>query len=136
MNIISLKFSPIFRPNFGEEQKKKKGLPSNLVQFVLCAPKTKGFAYHLCAQIFSPTNKGGAIPQFCVLIYANYTMLATQREGMAQCPPKYVLDFNAIWITFRTFLKLCERIKLLRLRTSRKIKSPSLFSTYVTYVTG
>ena len=41
--------------------------------------------------------------------------------------------FNAIWITFRTFLKLFERIKLLRLKSQWKIKFPWIFSPYVTY---
>ena len=27
------------------------------------------------------------MPQFSVLFYANYTILATQRGGMAPCPP-------------------------------------------------
>ena len=27
------------------------------------------------------------MPQFCILFYANYTILATQRGAMAQCPP-------------------------------------------------
>ena len=30
------------------------------------------------------------MPQFCILLYANYTILATQRGGMAQCPPPYI----------------------------------------------
>ena len=27
------------------------------------------------------------MPQFCILFYANYTILATQRGAMAQWPP-------------------------------------------------
>ena len=27
------------------------------------------------------------MPQFCILFYANYTIMATQRGAMAQCPP-------------------------------------------------
>ena len=27
------------------------------------------------------------MPQFCILFYANFTILATQRGGMAQWPP-------------------------------------------------
>ena len=35
------------------------------------------------------------MPQFCILLYANYTILAIQRGGaMAQCPPlKYAPVF-------------------------------------------
>ena len=45
-------------------------------------------------------------------------------------------NFNTILITFCTVLKLFERIKLLRLKTSIKIKLPIPFSPYFTYVTG
>ena len=29
------------------------------------------------------------MPQFCVLFYANHTILKTQRGGHAPCPPEY-----------------------------------------------
>ena len=29
------------------------------------------------------------MPQFCIVFYANYTILVTQRGAMAQCPPLY-----------------------------------------------
>ena len=51
-------FVSFFRPKTGEEQK-KKGLHSNFVPF---------FAKYLV--ILSPTCKGGAMPQFCLLFYA------------------------------------------------------------------
>ena len=72
---------PIFSLKLGEDQ--KKGLHSDLVRFW---PKTKVFAYPLCAQSFCPTykGKGGGMPQFCILFYAYYTILATQEEG--PCP--------------------------------------------------
>ena len=69
----SLKFSPVFGPKLGEVQK-------------------KGFrAHRFCAQTLCPSYKGGAMPQFCILFYANYTILATQRGGPwpNAPPPKY-----------------------------------------------
>ena len=32
-------------------------------------------------------QRGEGIPQFCILIYANYTILATQRGGRGTMPP-------------------------------------------------
>ena len=40
MNIVSLQFSPIFRPKLREDQ--KKGLHSNLIQFFWVRAKNKG----------------------------------------------------------------------------------------------
>ena len=63
----SLKISLVFGPKLREDQKKRTGLYQD---FVL-----------LCAQTFCPSYKGGAMPQFCILFHANYTILATQRGG-------------------------------------------------------
>ena len=48
------------------------------------------------------------------------------------------VQFNAIWITFRTFLELFQRTKLLMFETSSKINLPSFryleqvkFKTYL-----
>ena len=71
----SLKISPIFGPKLGEDQKEKRSSP-NLVRFLV-------LAYRLCAQTFCPSFKGG----HAAILYANCTILATQRGGMAQCPP-------------------------------------------------
>ena len=38
-------------------------------------------------------TNAGAMPQFCILFYANYTILATQRGGMD--PPKYAPESTA-----------------------------------------
>ena len=73
-----LKFSPVFGPKLGEGQKKV-------------------FAHRLCAQTLCPSYKGGAMPQFCVLFYVNYTILATQREDLGpMAPPKYAPDCHTV----------------------------------------
>ena len=59
----SLKVSPVFGPKLSEDQKKR----SSPTVFVL-KPS---------AQV----TKGGAMPQFCILFYANYTILAVQKGG-------------------------------------------------------
>ena len=67
--------------------KKKSGLHSDLVRFLAqnwVKAKKKVFTHRLCAQTFYPSYKGRAMPQFCILFYANYTILATQRGG--PCP--------------------------------------------------
>ena len=72
----SLKFSPVFDAKLGAGQ------------------KTKVFAHRLCPQTFCPSyTGGGSMPQFCILFYANYTILATQRGGpWPNAPPKYAPD--------------------------------------------
>ena len=53
---------------------KKKGLHPDSVRW--------------CAQTLCPSYKGGrgAMPQFCILFYANFTILATRRGDSAPCP--------------------------------------------------
>ena len=98
MKIVSPKISPIFFPKLGEDQNKKKRSSLKFSPIFLpkiwSRPKTKVFAYHLCAQNFCPTYKDAAMPQFCILVDANYTIQATQRGGIAQWPPppKYAPD--------------------------------------------
>ena len=51
--------------------------------------QAKNKRFHLpfvCSNHLPNLQGGAAIPQFCIIIYANYTILATQRRGMAQCP--------------------------------------------------
>ena len=88
MKIVSPKISPIFCPKLGEDQNKKKRSSLKFSPIFLpkiwSRPKTKVFAYHLCAQNFCPTYKDAAMPQFCILFDANYTIQATQRGG--HCP--------------------------------------------------
>ena len=72
--ISPLRISPVFGPNLGKDQKKKKVITQILSL--------------LCAQTFCPSYKWGAMPQFCILFYADYTILATQKGGpLAPCPP-------------------------------------------------
>ena len=64
-----------FGPNFGEDLKK------NFFSQILSV-----FVLKLSAQL----TKRGAVPQFYMLFYANYTTLATQRGGpWLHGPPKY-----------------------------------------------
>ena len=53
-------------------------LYSNLVRFL---GKKKVFAHRFGALTFCPSYKRGATPKLCILFYANYTILATQRGG-------------------------------------------------------
>ena len=47
-------------------------------------------AHRLYAQTFCPGYKRGPMSQFCILFYANYTILSTQRGGHGpMAPPKY-----------------------------------------------
>ena len=86
----SLKFSPVVGPKLGEDRK-KKGLHSNLVRFLA---QKKVFAHPFYAQTFCSSYKGGTMPQFCIPFYANYTILATQRERpWPNGPPKYAPGF-------------------------------------------
>ena len=64
--------------------KTKKMSSSDLVRFLAqnwVKAKKKVFAQRLCAQTFCPSYKGGAMLQFCIVIYANYTILAIQTGG-------------------------------------------------------
>ena len=64
----SLKFSPVFGPKLGEGPPKKSS-PT------VCVLKPS-------AQV----TKRGAMPQFCIQFFANYTILSTQR-GHGSMPP-------------------------------------------------
>ena len=90
---------------------KKKGLHSNLVRFfarnqvkskkkrsspkfgpIFCPNSGAGLKqtykiYPLCNQSVCPTCKGGGMPQFCMLFYAKYTILVTQKGGHGPMPP-------------------------------------------------
>ena len=48
------------------------------------------FCPFLCSNFLPKLQRGGGVggmPQFCILFYANYTILASQRGVMAPCPP-------------------------------------------------
>ena len=81
---------PVFQPKI-RWWPKKKGLHSDLVRFLAqnwMKAKKKVFAHRLCAQTFCPSYQGGAMPQFGILFYANYSILSRQPKGgaMAQWP--------------------------------------------------
>ena len=63
----SLKFSPVFGPKLGGDQKKKKKRSS------------LRFCPLVCSNFLPELQRRGAMPEFCVLFYANYTTPATQR---------------------------------------------------------
>ena len=78
----SLRFSPAFCPKLGEDQKKRSSLR---------------FSPVLCSNFLPKLQRRGAMPQFCVLLYANYTILATQRGGpLYHAPPKYAPDSESV----------------------------------------
>ena len=78
MEIFSPKISPVFLSKIRWRPKKRSSIHSNLVQFLAqnwVQAKNKGLH---CAQSFCPSSKGGwGMPQFCILFYANYTILVT-----------------------------------------------------------
>ena len=66
--ISPLRISLFFCPKLGEDQKKKKKAFSQILSVTVLK---------LSAQV----TMGGAMPQFYMLFYANYAVLATQRGG-------------------------------------------------------
>ena len=86
-------FSPqnqsVFLPKIRWRPKKKSSLKlSGFWPKIGKRPK-KVFAYRLCTQTFCPSYKGvvGAMTHFCILFYANYTILATRSGGHGPMPP-------------------------------------------------
>ena len=75
----SFKFSPVFGPKSGEDQKKWSSLKFSPV---FGPPKSLRPPF-LCS-----SYKEGAMPEFCILFYANYTILATQSGGHCSFPPR------------------------------------------------
>ena len=84
MKIFHPKTKSVFPcPKLGEDQKQRSSL-----KFSTVFGQKKVFAHRFCAQTFCPSYKGGAMLQFCILFYANYTILATQRgEPWHNAPP-------------------------------------------------
>ena len=70
----SLKFSLFFCPKLGKDQK-KRSLPT------FCPLVRSDFLPKL------QRGGGGGMQQFCILFYANYTILATKGEGHGPMPP-------------------------------------------------
>ena len=71
-----LRFSPVFGPKFGENQKPKKS-------FVRFCP-------FVCLNFVPNQQRGGGMPHFSIPFYSNYTILATQKGGDGtMAPPKY-----------------------------------------------
>ena len=103
--------------------KKTKGLHSNLARFLAqnwVRPKTKVFTYRLCAQTFCPSYKERAMRQFCILFYANYTVLATQRGGHGPiAPPKYAPAINNNNKNIFSRSPMAENKKILRKFSTR-----------------
>ena len=100
--IVTLKFHPSFRPNSGEEHKKKKGLHSNFVPFfpkLRWRAKTKKKVFTQISSHFSPnsgdfepkawcpTCKGGWHASILLTFLCNYAILATQSGGHGPMAP-------------------------------------------------
>ena len=83
--------SPFSYPKLGEDQNKKKGFHSNLVRFLaenwVKAKKRSSSTICVLKPSAKVTKGGGSMSQFCVLFYANSTILATQRGGHGPMPP-------------------------------------------------
>ena len=94
MKIFQPKTKPVFLPKI-RWRPKKKGFHSNLVRFLA---KKKSSPTASVLKPSAQVTKGGGMPQFCILFYANYTILATERgEAMAQWPPpKYAPETNHV----------------------------------------
>ena len=92
MKIFQPKTKSVFLPKIRRRQK-KKGLHSNLVRFSAqnyVKAKKRSLPTVFVLKFSAHVTKGGAMPQFCILFYANYTILATQRGGHGpMAPPKY-----------------------------------------------
>ena len=103
----SLKFSPVFGPKLRKGQKKV-------------------FAHSFCAQTLCPSYKGGrGMPQFCILFYANYTILATQRGGHGQMPPLNTPLLRCLTTSIGTDMKY--HVVLLLLTAEQQICSPRYY---------
>ena len=107
----SLKFSAVFGPKLGEDQKQKqKKTKRSPLKFSLVLgpklgedqkkkvftqiksgfwPKERSSPTASVLKSSAQVTTGRAMPQFYILFYDNYTILATQRGGMAKWPPKY-----------------------------------------------
>ena len=72
----SLKFSPIFCPKLGEDQKNKRSsLKFSLI--LLGVGQNQRSSPTTCVlKASAQLTKVGVIPQFCIINYANYTILA------------------------------------------------------------
>ena len=115
--IFSLRISPFFCPKLRENKKK-----------VFCQILSV-FVLKLSAQV----TKGGAMPQFYMLFYANYTILATQREGaMAPWPPLNT-PLSVSFVYFNQ-LAVCTLVRWYNGRSeflfSNKLKVPSNVNDY------
>ena len=73
---FSLRFSPVFGPKLGEDQKKSFSL---------------GFSPVLCPNFLPKLQTGGrAMPQFCIICYANYILYWRPKGGAwHHAPSKY-----------------------------------------------
>ena len=88
--VVPLKFSLIFRPNLGEEQKKKKKKvftqgPSRF------SPELTQISSQKPESLMPNLQRGGGHASILLTLLCNFAILATQRGGaMAQwSPPKY-----------------------------------------------
>ena len=91
----SLKFSPVFGQKLGEDQKKRSSLKFSPVFDPKLGEGQKlkswrtVFVHKPSAQVTKGGGGGGGggRPQFCILFYANYIILASQRGGHGPMPP-------------------------------------------------
>ena len=91
--VFTHKFSPGFDPKLGENHKKKR---SSLKFSPAFGQKKSLRPPFLCSNLLPKLQRGGGgggDATICILFYANYTILATQRGGHGPMPfPKYARD--------------------------------------------
>ena len=107
--ISPLRISSFSSPKLGEDQKKCHH--SDLVRFLPPSPKKKVFSQILSVfvqKLSAQVTKWGAMPQFFILFYANYTILATQKEAWHHAPPK--IRPSALLTTFEIIGYFSEMI--------------------------
>ena len=82
-NISPLRISSVFGPKLDEDEKKLDEAQKKKKR--RSSPRFCPFrVLKLSAQV---TKGGGSMPQFCILFYANYTVLTTLRGGHGTMPP-------------------------------------------------
>ena len=112
----------------------KKGLHSNLVRFFAQSwvqAKTKRLRLpFVCSNLLPNLQRGGGMPQFCILFYANYTILATQRgsHGPMSPPPKHAPASRTPPLEFRSWDEILNS-KIIKSRFKSRIFSQLWNST-------
>ena len=85
---FSLKFSPVFGPRLGEDQKKNR---SSLKCSPVFGQKKNVFAHRFCAQTFCQSYKGGGGACHNFAYHSMLIILSWRPKGGANAPPNTLL---------------------------------------------